>query len=192
MNTESSSSTPQDSSNAGSEITAQPRPPVGDIASMASATRQGKNDATPVTGEAQRAPQPSAAEPLPAPQAEAPQSGLPDSPPCAPAPGIPHFTAVDLAVGSPVIGAEPVVHHLKATPNYLAPPEPIPPHDKPEVERARVVLKRLHPPDGVVPATVATGTLLRDFYNAWKDDPELEKQEPPSDSSIKRAAGRKK
>ena len=53
MNTESSSSTPQDSSNAGSEITAQPRPPVGDIASMASATRQGKNDATPVTGEAQ-------------------------------------------------------------------------------------------------------------------------------------------
>jgi hypothetical protein len=71
------------------------------------------------------------------------------------------------------------------------PGEPVAHH--PQRERIRLVVDRLYP-SGVVPPTKALpfSKLKRQLKKEWERDPELANQSLPSDSSIKREAGRKK
>jgi hypothetical protein len=187
MNTESPSSTPQDSSNAGGEITAQPTPHVEDVASVASAPVHSGTGSVTSPDISNRT---GTVDPSVAPSEisadlhnQTTQGGAPANL------GLVHvLKAEPLVTESPAIG-ERTVHHLEAGSNRVKPVQPQ--HPTPQRDAADLVLARIYP-EGNVPSR-HTGTMIYDrFKKEWDRDPEQVTMKRPSKSTVLRKLGKKK
>jgi hypothetical protein len=72
----------------------------------------------------------------------------------------------------------------------VSPDKPPIHNDNPAREDARLVYDRIFP-GGVVPPKLSFRKLKSQFLKEWYRDPELAEKKPPSDSSLRREAGRK-
>jgi hypothetical protein len=187
MNTESPSSTPQDYSKAGGEITAQPTPHVENTASVASApvhSDTGSGTSPNISsGIGMVDPSVALSEISVDLHNQTTQGGASANL------GLVHvLKAVSLVSESPAI-AERAVHHLEAGSNRPKPPQQE--HPTPQQDAADLVLARIYPESNV--PSRHTGTMIYDkFKKEWDRDPELVKMKRPSKSTVLRKLGKKK
>jgi hypothetical protein len=186
MNTDSPSSTPQDYSKAGGEITAQPTPHVENAAAVASA---------PVHSDTGSGTSPNISSGIGTVDPSAASSDISaDLHNQATLDGasanlgqVHVLKAVSLVTESPAINR--AVDHLEAGSNRAKPPQQQ--HPRPQQDAADLVLARIYP-DGNVPPT-HTGTVIYDkFKKEWDRDPEHVTMKRPSKSTVLRKLGKKK